>query len=94
MESAHVTAGFVSGWRTPLFTPQFLNRCRKVEQQDAKKMMPFFSFLLQMRGRFGSEGFKKEKKETKIHRRSKSLMVKPVGGRKTQEFHREEQLYF
>lgn len=45
-----------------------------------------------MRGRFGSEGFKKEKKETKIRRQSKSLMVKPVGGRKTREFHRETAL--
>lgn len=37
MESAPVTARFVTGWRTPLFTSSLVSRCRKVEHRKTKK---------------------------------------------------------
>lgn len=37
MESAPITAGFVTGWTTSLFTSSLVSRCRKVEHRKTKK---------------------------------------------------------
>lgn len=37
MEPAPLTARFVAGWRTPLFTSSLVSRCREAERSETKE---------------------------------------------------------